>query len=78
MTKFEAGKTYTATESGETRDFESRFEIIKRTAKTVTYIETAWTGETKEAATKRIKVENGTETFQPHGAGWWTVTVKAA
>ena len=76
--KFEAGKTYTAASAGDTRDFEYKFEIVKRTAKTVTYIETAWTGETKEAGTKRIKIENGIETFKPHGAGWWTIKVKAA
>lgn len=67
MKQFETGKSYAATTDGETREFEDTIRVVKRTAKTLTYIETAWTG--AESATKkaRIKADANGEYIKPDG-----------
>ena len=67
MKKFEAGKTYAATMAGETREFVDTIRVIKRTAKTIIYTMTAWTGEESEARTARIKADDNSEYIKPDG-----------
>ena len=67
MKKFETGKSYAATMDGEIRGFENRIRVIKRTARTVTYIETIWTGTDSEPQTRRVKVDNNGEYIKPDG-----------
>ncbi len=67
MRRFETGKTYAATMNGETRDFEDTIRVVKRTAKTLTYIEAAWMGEESEAKRARIKADENGEYIKPDG-----------
>jgi hypothetical protein len=67
MKQFETGMTYAATMDGETRDFEDTIRVVKRTAKTITYIETAWTGAESEAKKARIKADENGEYIKPGG-----------
>jgi len=67
MKQFETGKTYAATMDGETRDFNDTIRVVKRTAKTLTYIETAWTGAESETKKARIKADESGEYIKPDG-----------
>lgn len=67
MKQFETGKTYAATMDGETREFDDTIRVIQRTAKTITYKETAWTGAESETKKARIKTDETGEYIKPDG-----------
>lgn len=67
MKQFETSKTYAATMDGEMREFDDTIRVIKRTAKTLIYIETAWTGAESEAKKARIKADENGEYIKPDG-----------